>query len=679
MKAERSPAAASHEPAFPLSAVSIRKLKAQVRRFRLEQTYPEAIAIAEELARRRPGRSTYFELGWFYRESGDHRNAIRVFRDALRFETGPKRLLAEIHLHTAYAYFYLGDRELMSKARKRAYRERSKPKSGHFFHMILGTDYVMHHQYEEALEEYLHAERTAPDAMKRARAALNAGLVLVRMADFKRAKAVLDRALGIQERRRLRADLAATRLVRASLYFDMGQPRRALGMLRRATQTFRMLGKEPQEAEASQNLGYVAMELGLSTAAVAALDRAIELAAPKRWWRILSSAYAYRAVTYARLELFRAAEEDLVRASATLRSHRDAICSMHLARARARIAAIYGDWEREVRAAKQGERVAAGIPDVLRMLEFRRMRAAAEEKRGRARASVIAWWNAGRIERMLGRLGDRLSDRGDLERAAKTDLAIVITGEMGTGKTTLAHYIHRRSLRRLRRCVRVPCEQLVFPEAEIYGHEAGAWTGAERRGVGYARRADGGTLILDRVDEMDRRSQRLLIPVLDKRVRPVGGVVEEEVDVRIIAVCRDPERLLPEVRDRLRGNLFRVPALRERLADLPHLIRDFVRGRRRVTCDAIAELMEHPWEGNIAELEAVIERLVTLTDHSIGGALVRLTLRNRDSVQTGQATKIVSHSRRTRRNPAGALPARRGDGQSWRIANPDRADRTVAP
>ncbi|HYE97723.1 MAG TPA: sigma 54-interacting transcriptional regulator, partial [Planctomycetota bacterium] len=152
--------------------------------------------------------------------------------------------------------------------------------------------------------------------------------------------------------------------------------------------------------------------------------------------------------------------------------------------------------------------------------------------------------------------------------------------------------------------------------------------GATRDSSGYARRAAGGTLILDRVDELSADDQRFLIPVVEGRVRAVGSAVEEKIDCRIIATCRDAARVIPELRQRLAGAVLVLPPLRDRAEDLPSIIRTHLPAGTRITLDAVAELASQPWPGNRPELESTLERLLAQAkDGPIGVKLVRDLLR----------------------------------------------------
>ncbi len=229
------------------------------------------------------------------------------------------------------------------------------------------------------------------------------------------------------------------------------------------------------------------------------------------------------------------------------------------------------------------------------------------------------------------------------ERIAPSDASVLICGPSGTGKELLARFVHARSRRATCRFVAVNCaaipEQLL--ESELFGHEKGAFTGAIARRIGRFEEANGGTLLLDEISEMDPRLQAKLLRVLQEReIDRVGGTAPIRVDVRILATSnRD---LAACVRDgRFREDLFfrlnvvtlTLPALRERPQDIlvlaSHFIRRYSEANHRaapaMTRDAEAALLAYPWPGNVRELENTIHRAVLLAaDDSIGPEAILL-------------------------------------------------------
>src|SRR5579863_4002548 len=213
-----------------------------------------------------------------------------------------------------------------------------------------------------------------------------------------------------------------------------------------------------------------------------------------------------------------------------------------------------------------------------------------------------------------------------IERLAQSSASVVITGESGTGKELVARTIHELSPRRDAAYVPVNCAAIpeTLMESELFGHERGAFTGADRRREGCFEAANGGTLLLDEITEMKPELQAKLLRVLEEqRVRRVGGSTEITLDVRVLAASnRDVAQAVREgkLREDLyyRLNVFTIelPPLRERLDDLSLLITSFVQhyaelNNREVVDvddDCLAALRSHHWPGNVRQLRNVIER-----------------------------------------------------------------------
>ncbi|MEX0856067.1 MAG: sigma-54 dependent transcriptional regulator [Gemmatimonadota bacterium] len=219
-----------------------------------------------------------------------------------------------------------------------------------------------------------------------------------------------------------------------------------------------------------------------------------------------------------------------------------------------------------------------------------------------------------------------------IDRVARSDSTVMIYGESGTGKELVARAIHAGSSRSSGPFIRVNCGALAesLLDSELFGHEKGAFTGAERRRRGRFELANGGTLFLDEVATVAPQTQVRLLRVLQEReLERVGGEETIPVDVRVIAATNQPpERLLEG--SAFREDLFyrlhvvplTLPPLRERKEDIPVLARHFVaklRERTRspvssITEAALARLSQHAWPGNVRELENVIERALVLAD-----------------------------------------------------------------
>ncbi len=229
------------------------------------------------------------------------------------------------------------------------------------------------------------------------------------------------------------------------------------------------------------------------------------------------------------------------------------------------------------------------------------------------------------------------------EAVAKAEASILVTGESGTGKEVLARHIHRHSRRGAGPFVALNCAALpeALLESELFGHEKGAFSGAVASRRGKFEQADGGTLLLDEIGEMDPRLQAKILRALQEReVDRLGGAAPVKVDVRILAATnRD---LSAEVAaGRFREDLFfrlnvvalRIPALRERPGDILPIADHYARRyadangmpERDFSPQARAMLLSHPWPGNVRELENTVHRAVLLAEgDEIGGEAIEL-------------------------------------------------------
>jgi DNA-binding NtrC family response regulator len=211
-------------------------------------------------------------------------------------------------------------------------------------------------------------------------------------------------------------------------------------------------------------------------------------------------------------------------------------------------------------------------------------------------------------------------------RLAKVDTSVLIRGESGTGKELVARALHFNSHRKAGPFVAVNCaaipESLI--ESELFGHEKGAFTGADKRKNGRFQQADGGTIFLDEIGDVSLATQVKLLRVLQERcVTMVGSNTESRVDVRVIAATHKPLEKMVES-DLFRGDLFFrlnvlpivLPPLRERKEDIPalinYLIKKFNNSHKRkiegIEHDALNALIAYSWPGNIRELENAMER-----------------------------------------------------------------------
>ena len=243
---------------------------------------------------------------------------------------------------------------------------------------------------------------------------------------------------------------------------------------------------------------------------------------------------------------------------------------------------------------------------------------------------------AGELERAAG-FGEMVGTSAPMrevfamvEQVAPADATVLLRGETGTGKELVARAIHRRSPRAERPFVAVNCTAIPkdLMESEFFGHERGAFTGAAARRIGRFEQADGSTLFLDEVGDLDLAIQAKLLRVLqEQEITRVGGQDPVKLDVRIVAATnRDLEALVKD--GRFRDDLYyrlnvipiRLPPLRERSSDLPDLLQHFLgsfaaRYGRAVPIappELLAAAAAYPWPGNVRELRNLCERAVLM-------------------------------------------------------------------
>ncbi len=244
--------------------------------------------------------------------------------------------------------------------------------------------------------------------------------------------------------------------------------------------------------------------------------------------------------------------------------------------------------------------------------------------------------DASRIERDLrpltGESPAMKAVRLAIQQVAHTDSTVLIVGETGTGKELVARAIHQLSARRDHLLVAVNCAALApgVIASELFGHEAGAFTGASRRRFGRFELAHQGTIFLDEIGELTPEMQVMLLRVLQERlIERVGGSGPVAVDVRVIAathqdlaLAMSQGRFRPDLYFRLNVFPLHVPPLRQRREDIPDLVHYFLRhlGRRtnkpieRISSATLRLLTEYHWPGNVRELENLIERALVVAD-----------------------------------------------------------------
>jgi DNA-binding NtrC family response regulator len=261
-------------------------------------------------------------------------------------------------------------------------------------------------------------------------------------------------------------------------------------------------------------------------------------------------------------------------------------------------------------------------------------RRTAELKDARADLALVDESLLHRYPDIVGRGAAMVTVLRQVDRVADTNVPVLFEGESGTGKELLARALHASSARAAARFVAENCAALPdsLLENELFGHERGAFTGADAAAPGLFERADGGTLFLDEVGDMSASLQKRLLRVLQEgEVRRVGGSSVRKVDVRVVtATNRDLAALVKE--GRFREDLYyrlavvkiRVPTLRERREDIPSLCEHFLArsgkdgAERVVSADAMAALVRYTWPGNIRQLDNELRRAAALSRGLIG-------------------------------------------------------------
>ena len=246
---------------------------------------------------------------------------------------------------------------------------------------------------------------------------------------------------------------------------------------------------------------------------------------------------------------------------------------------------------------------------------------------------------SGESHAMVARDPAMLATLKRAEQVAGAEASVLITGESGTGKEVLARHIHRRSRRAAGPFVALNCAAIPenLLESEMFGHERGAFSGAAARRVGKFEAADGGTLLLDEVSEMDVRLQaKLLRAIQEREIDRLGGAGPVRVNVRILATSnRDlaaesaAGRFREDLYFRLNVISIRIPPLRDRPGDVAALAEHYARHYaevngmpfRPVGAGALARLTSHFWRGNVRELENTIHRAVLLSTGDVIDAI----------------------------------------------------------
>jgi transcriptional regulator with AAA-type ATPase domain len=257
-----------------------------------------------------------------------------------------------------------------------------------------------------------------------------------------------------------------------------------------------------------------------------------------------------------------------------------------------------------------------------------------------------------RLGRIRGRTPAMRRLMASVRRAAKTDASVLILGETGTGKEVLAHAIHDASARADRPFETVDCGSLLptLIASELFGHEKGAFTGADQKHVGAFERADGGTLFLDEIGELPVTLQSMLLGALERRsFRRVGGTKPITVDVRVVAATNRDLRhevnvatFREDLYYRIAVVMLRVPPLRERVDDIPLLIEDFVKSvghpgsmEEAIPAQVMESLKHHRWPGNVRELRNFVEAAVAMGEAPVLG------VREGEAARGGLTAKVA--------------------------------------
>ncbi|HKK58989.1 MAG TPA: sigma-54 dependent transcriptional regulator [Salinivirga sp.] len=242
---------------------------------------------------------------------------------------------------------------------------------------------------------------------------------------------------------------------------------------------------------------------------------------------------------------------------------------------------------------------------------------------------------------MVGSSASLTQVRQMIERVGPTEARVLITGENGTGKELVARQLHEMSQRKSSSFIEVNCAAIPSEliESELFGHEKGAFTSANKQRKGKFEQANGGTLFLDEIGDMSLSAQSKVLRALqENKITRVGGDKDIDVNVRIVAATNknmdeeiEANRFREDLYHRISVILINVPPLRERIEDIPELASFFTEQicdeykikPVKFTDDAIEELQKLQWTGNIREFRNVIERLIILSNEQITGKDVK--------------------------------------------------------
>jgi transcriptional regulator with GAF, ATPase, and Fis domain len=555
------------------------------------------------------------QLGECRLKGGDYLEADAWYRQALALaeSLGEQRLLGICHQHLGV----LAERRRDYSAALASYQEAvgALKKSGHrtylaWVAMDLGKLYLELGDLSRAQALLDLARRMGerePTMAARINLELLSGQIARRRCRYSEAAERLEQALSLARSAGLTDRQDRALLAAAELALERADPGRVLKLLAD------LQGAGPVALAGLVLRGRAQLELGRVPEARAALAEAVELS------------------------------EDLVDPEAGWRARYllSQICQREGQRSDAR------RWLREARDLEQEAR--SRVPSEFRdLLREQPLRAALEQQVQQASASRgrrTTRHNAavrrprgsrGRYTEIVGEHPTLLQVLDHIDRVAPTDTTVLIRGESGTGKELVARAIHEQSARSQRPLVTVNCGALVesLLLSELFGHERGAFTGANQRKKGRFELAQGSTIFLDEIGDVSPRTQAALLRVLQEReFERVGGTEAIQVDVRVIcATNRDLEGMVArgEFREdlyyRLRGVQLHLPALRQRVEDIPLLAQHFLEliaeerstlPPQQLSPEAVRLLQGGAWAGNVRELENVLRSVSLLTDSQV--------------------------------------------------------------
>jgi two-component system nitrogen regulation response regulator NtrX len=293
----------------------------------------------------------------------------------------------------------------------------------------------------------------------------------------------------------------------------------------------------------------------------------------------------------------------------------------------------HGTIETAVEAVKKGAYdYIAKPPDLNRLLITIRN---AMDKTNLVTEAKVLRRKVSRVDEMIGQSSAIIKIKDTIDKVAPTDARVLITGENGSGKELVARWLHEKSNRAKSSLVEVNCAAIPgeLIESELFGHEKGSFTSAVKQRIGKFEQAHGGTLFLDEIGDMSLSAQAKVLRALQEgKITRVGGDKDISVDVRVISATNkdllrevDEKQFRLDLYHRLSVIIIHVPSLNDRRDDIPLLVdkfledisQDYGAAKKGIDNDAVDELKQHNWTGNIRELRNVVERLIILSGKTI--------------------------------------------------------------